>query len=134
MDATLHGIKNCDSVKKARKWLESHGIEYQFRDFRTAAPDAAEIRGWLAHCEWQKLLNKRCKKGAEEAPEAEDASGETVRLPVRFCAASRNLLVRNNLLCTQVAKPPNGEFKHEDYSSIFPDYCRISCHRGIGIR
>ena len=59
MTITLHGIKNCDSVKKARVWLEAENINYEFRDFRQVAPSAAEIRGWLQHCDWQKVLNKR---------------------------------------------------------------------------
>lgn len=59
MTITLHGIKNCDSVKKARKWLEAENIDYAFRDFRQAAPSAIEIQGWLEHCDWQQVLNKR---------------------------------------------------------------------------
>lgn len=59
MTITIHGIKNCDSVKKARKWLEAEKLDYEFRDFRQTAPSAVEIQGWLEYCEWQQVLNKR---------------------------------------------------------------------------
>ena len=59
MTITLHGIKNCDSVKKARKWLDAENIDYEFRDFRQVAPSATEIKGWLQHYDWQQVLNKR---------------------------------------------------------------------------
>ena len=56
---TLYGIKNCDTVKKARKWLELHGVEYEFHDFRAdgLGPDA--VQAWLAELGWQTLVNKR---------------------------------------------------------------------------
>jgi Spx/MgsR family transcriptional regulator len=59
MTITLHGIKNCDSVKKAQKWFQQHQIEYSFHDFRMDGIDSS----WLADVEtrigWQVLLNKR---------------------------------------------------------------------------
>lgn len=55
----LHGIKNCDTVKKARQWLDMRGIAYRFRDFRQ---DGLE-RDWLERAEaalgWESLLNRR---------------------------------------------------------------------------
>ena len=55
----MHGIVNCDSVKKARKWLKDHGIEYRFHDFRTDGCDEE----WVAQCcdavGWEVLLNRR---------------------------------------------------------------------------
>ena len=56
---TLYGIKNCDTVKKARKWLEVHGIEYQFHDFREDGLEQEAVQGWLAELGWESLLNKR---------------------------------------------------------------------------
>ena len=44
---TLYGINNCDTVKKARRWLEQHGVEYSFHDLREDGIDAAEVQGWL---------------------------------------------------------------------------------------
>ena len=59
MTITLYGIKNCDSVKKAKKWFEAEQIDYTFHDFRSDGIDS----GWLAAAEkkvgWEVLLNKR---------------------------------------------------------------------------
>ncbi|WP_199271403.1 ArsC family reductase [Paraglaciecola sp. L1A13] len=56
---TMYGIKNCDTIKKARKWLSSNDIEYQFHDYRADGLDPK----WLADVEsvvgWETLLNKR---------------------------------------------------------------------------
>ncbi len=59
MAVTLHGITNCDSVKKARQWLQAQDIEYEFRDFRERPPSPEEIDRWMQRCDWEKLLNKR---------------------------------------------------------------------------
>ena len=56
---TLYGIKNCDSVKKARRWLDSHGVEYSFHDFRTQGLDPKQLDGWLQELGWEALLNRR---------------------------------------------------------------------------
>jgi arsenate reductase len=56
---TLYGIKNCDTVKKARKWLEEHGIEYQFHDFRADGLERAAVQSWLDELGWPNLVNKR---------------------------------------------------------------------------
>jgi Spx/MgsR family transcriptional regulator len=54
----LYGIPNCGTVKKARDWLESHGQEYQFHDFKKHGVSEALISGWLKQVGWQKLLKK----------------------------------------------------------------------------
>jgi Spx/MgsR family transcriptional regulator len=54
----LYGIPNCDTVKKARVWLETHGVEYQFHDFKKHGVTEAMISGWLKQIGWQKLLKK----------------------------------------------------------------------------
>jgi arsenate reductase len=55
---TMYGIRNCDTVKKARAWLDARGIAYQFHDYKTAGIDAARLRGWAAELGWEKLLNR----------------------------------------------------------------------------
>lgn len=56
---TLYGIKNCDTVKKARKWLEEAGVEYHFHDYRKDGIDAELLRGFAATLGWEALLNTR---------------------------------------------------------------------------
>ena len=55
----LYGIKNCDSVKKARKWLEKKNIDYQFHDFRVDGLDKKLLMSFEIALGWQALLNKR---------------------------------------------------------------------------
>ena len=56
---TLYGIKNCDTVKKARRWLEDHGVEYQFHDFRQDGVDIKLISKWVEKSGWEAIVNKR---------------------------------------------------------------------------
>ena len=56
---TLYGIPNCDTVRKARKWLTAHQIEYQFHDFRKDGLDTAQLVAWVREAGWETLLNKR---------------------------------------------------------------------------
>jgi Spx/MgsR family transcriptional regulator len=56
---TLYGIKNCDTVKKTRKWLDTHGIEYRYHDFREDGLDSEAVTAWIEELGWQNLLNRR---------------------------------------------------------------------------
>lgn len=55
----IYGISNCDTVKKAKNWLDKHNIDYQFHDFRQQGLDKKIIDGWLKTVAWDKILNKR---------------------------------------------------------------------------
>ncbi|WP_426113189.1 ArsC family reductase [Massilia sp. PWRC2] len=59
MTLTLYGIPNCDTVKKARTWLTDHGHEFAFHDFKKHGLDAVVVRGWLAHTDWDVLVNRK---------------------------------------------------------------------------
>lgn len=54
----LYGIPNCGTVKKARSWLDEHGFEYEFHDFKKHGVTKALLSGWLKQVGWQKLLKK----------------------------------------------------------------------------
>jgi arsenate reductase (glutaredoxin) len=56
---TLYGIKTCDTVKKARQWLDKHAIAYRFHDFRSDGLTLAQVQQFLAHCAWENVLNRR---------------------------------------------------------------------------
>ena len=56
---TLYGIPNCGSVKKARDWLDSQGIAYDFHDFKKAGIDNDTIAGWMKQVSWEVLVNKK---------------------------------------------------------------------------
>lgn len=55
----VYGIKNCDTVKKARRWLEANDVAYTFHDFRADGLDKDTITSWLQSVSWEVLLNKR---------------------------------------------------------------------------
>lgn len=58
MALTLYGIPNCDTVKKARTWLDAAGVPYRFHDFRKDGLDPATLQSWIDAIGWEKLLNK----------------------------------------------------------------------------
>ena len=55
----IYGISNCDTVKKAKNWLDNHNIDYNFHDFRKDGINKDIINGWLNTVAWDKILNKR---------------------------------------------------------------------------
>lgn len=56
---TLYGIRNCDTVKKAREWMTGQGVEYQFHDFKLLGVPVPQIDRWLATVGWERLLNRQ---------------------------------------------------------------------------
>ena len=56
---TLYGIPNCDTVKKARSWLDRHGIAYAFHDYKKLGADEALLKKWAVRAGWEKLINTR---------------------------------------------------------------------------
>lgn len=58
MTVTFYGIPNCDTVRKARKWLDDHAIAYAFHDYKRQGADAARIAGWVEQAGWEKVLNR----------------------------------------------------------------------------
>jgi arsenate reductase len=55
---TIYGIKNCDTMKKARTWLDQHGVAYQFHDYKTAGIARGVLEGWSKDLGWEVLLNR----------------------------------------------------------------------------
>jgi arsenate reductase (glutaredoxin) len=56
--ATLYGIKNCDTMKKARAWLDQNGVAYHFHDYKSAGIDRARLKGWCDALGYEALLNR----------------------------------------------------------------------------
>ena len=56
---TLYGIPNCDTIRKARKWLAAENINYAFHDFRKDGLDEKQLKQWVKIIGWEILLNKR---------------------------------------------------------------------------
>ncbi|MBV2185244.1 MAG: ArsC family reductase [Rhizobium sp.] len=58
MQARIFGIKNCDTMKKARLWLEEHGVEHVFHDYKVSGIDRDHLERWCAEAGWQVVLNR----------------------------------------------------------------------------
>ena len=55
---TIYGIKNCDTMKKARAWLDGHGVAYGFHDYKAAGIEPGRLEGWARAVAWETLLNR----------------------------------------------------------------------------
>jgi arsenate reductase len=58
MNVTMYGIKNCDTMKKARRWLEERGVDYVFHDYKAAGVDRRRLEAWCTELGWETLLNR----------------------------------------------------------------------------
>lgn len=75
----VYGIPNCDTVKKARAWLDTHGVEYEFHDYKKHGVDEALLAKWMGKVGWENLVNRkgvtwRKLTDAEKARVADDKS------------------------------------------------------------
>jgi len=68
----LYGIKNCDTMKKARAWLDRYGVAYSFHDYKTAGVDKNRLQRWAREVGWERLLN-RSGTTFRKLPDAEKA-------------------------------------------------------------
>jgi Spx/MgsR family transcriptional regulator len=111
---TVYGIKNCDSVKKARNWLEKHGVEYQFHDFREDGLDGESVDLWLDELGWETLVNKRSTTWKElDASTRENMDAAKARK----CIMQHPTLIKRPLLDTGTER--HCGFKPETYQQIF---------------
>jgi arsenate reductase len=92
MSLEFYGIPNCDTVKKARTWLEGKGIEYAFHDYKKGGADPARLGAWSDAVGWEALLNRRGTtfRGLSEADKADIDRAKALRL----MAASPSLIKR----------------------------------------
>jgi arsenate reductase len=58
MPITIYGIKNCDTMKKARTWLDKGNVKYSFHDYKIAGIERAKLEGWAKKAGWETLLNR----------------------------------------------------------------------------
>lgn len=112
---TLYGIKNCDTVKKARRWLEDRGLKYQFHDFRSDGLSDKQVRQWLERVGAETLINRRSTtwKGlSDEQKGAADNADKAVNL-----LTEHPTLIKRPLL--ETGSELRVGFKADDYSSLF---------------
>ena len=82
MAAILYGIKNCDTVKKARKFLDAHNVDYSFHDFREDGLNPIQLRAWATELGWESLLNKRSTTWRHLPDETKENINEVLALMV----------------------------------------------------
>ncbi|MCW8900992.1 MAG: ArsC family reductase [Gammaproteobacteria bacterium] len=109
----LYGIKNCDTVKKARRWLENHGVDYQFHDFRQDGLDKKQLTAWVEKLGWESILNKRSTTWRSLSDEEKNISSNS--------QAIKLLLTNPTLIKRPIAQNSNVlliGFKDVDYKNI----------------
>jgi Spx/MgsR family transcriptional regulator len=111
---TIYGIKNCDTMKKARGWLEEHGIAYAFHDYKAVGIDRAHLQAWTKEAGWETVLN-RAGTTFRKLPEAD-------RKDIDEGKAIALMLEQPSMIKRPVVEA-NGKlligFKPDDYDSVF---------------
>lgn len=103
MGLTMFGIKNCDTVKKARLWLDAHGTAFDFHDFKARGLDAATVAGWVAALGWESVLN-RAETTFRALPE-DDKAGIDADKAVALMVAQPSMVKRPVLMGDAGGKP-----------------------------
>jgi arsenate reductase len=114
MPITIYGIKNCDTMKKARAALDKKGVAYGFHDYKTQGIDKAKLEGWAKKAGWEVLLNK-AGTTFKKLPD-KDREGLTETKAIRLMLAQPSMIKR------PVLELPGGKllvgFKPEAYAAI----------------
>jgi arsenate reductase len=92
MRITIYGIKNCDTMKKARAWLDSHDVAYDFHDYKTAGIDSSKLEQWSGKLGWETLLN-RAGTTFKKLPDA-DKEGLDERKAIALMLAQPSMIKR----------------------------------------
>ena len=110
---TIYGIKNCDTMKKSFKWLDEHGVDYQFHDFKKAGLDEKTLKAWIKQVGWETLLNTRGTTW-RKLPEADrEAINEAKAIKLMLANLS---LIKRPVLATD--KTLHIGFKADEYAQL----------------
>lgn len=114
MTVMIYGIKNCDTMKKARAWLDKHGVDYAFHDYKTAGIERAKLESWAKKVGWETLLN-RAGTTFKKLPDKDKESLNEKK-------AIALMLAQPPMIKRPVLELPRGEllvgFKPEEYAAI----------------
>jgi len=109
----LYGIPNCDSIKKARKWLKDNDIDYEFHDYKKQGVPEKELKVWVKKLGWEIVLNKRGTTWRKLDDKTKDSVTEESAIQIMLDNPSiikRPVLVKNDLLLVG--------FKADEYSQL----------------
>ena len=123
----LYGIPNCDTVKKARTWLEAHGTAYEFHDFKKHGVTSAMLTGWLKQVGWQNLLKKTGPTWGKLPDE--------VKAGIKDDASALALMLEKPNVIKRPVLEHNGKvlatgFNEADYENLLPLSPTLSRKRG----
>jgi arsenate reductase (glutaredoxin) len=114
MPITIYGIKNCDTMKKARAWLDTHKVDYAFHDYKTAGIERAKLEGWAKKTGWETLLNR----GGTTFRKLPDKDKESVNEKKAIAL----MLAQPSMIKRPVLEPDGGKilvgFKPDEYAKI----------------
>lgn len=111
---TIYGIKNCDTMKKARAWLDGKGVAYAFHDYKTAGIERGRLEGWVRKAGWEKLLNRAGTTFRKLPDNDKEGIGEAKAIALMIAQPSmikRPVLEAGGKLLVG--------FKPEDYAKLF---------------
>lgn len=114
MTATIYGIRNCDTMKKARAWLEGQGVDYAFHDYKAAGVERAKLEDWVRAVGWEVLLN-RAGTTFRKLPEA-DRTGLDEGGAIALMLAQPSMIKRPVL---EAEGRVTVGFKPERYAELF---------------
>jgi arsenate reductase len=112
---TIYGIVNCDTMKKARVWLATHGIDAAFHDYKTAGIDRVKLERWCREVGWEALLNRAGTTFRKLADADKESLTETKAIRLMLAQPS---LIKRPVLEIGGRKPLVG-FKPELYAAAF---------------
>jgi arsenate reductase len=111
---TIYGIPNCDTMKKARTWLDAHKVAHDFHDYKKLAIDKARLEGWVKLVGWEVLLN-RSGTTFKKLPDS-DKAGLTEKKAIALMLAQPSMIKRPVLAAK--GKLTVG-FKPDEYARLF---------------
>ncbi len=114
MSTTLYGIKNCDTVRAARSWLETHNVDFSFQDVRDTPLTAAQLQTWLQTLGVDALVNKRSTTWKQLSPAQRDGLNPDTAIALLL---EHPTLMKRPLLDT--GSELHLGFKAEHYQSLF---------------
>ena len=114
MAVTIHGIKSCDTMKKAFAWLDAHGVAYRFHDYRADGIDRASVERWCDAIGWEKVLNRASTTFRALPDEAKAGLDRAMAIELMLAEPT---MVKRPMLETDATVEAG--FKPERYAALF---------------
>ena len=111
---TLYGIPNCDTMKKARKWLADNGVEYAFHDYKKLGIERKQLDAWIKAVGWETLLNRRGMMWRKVPDEIKESIDEKSAIALMLETPS---IIKRPVL--EAAGKVTVGFKPETYAELF---------------